>query len=341
MTEMSTRNAVLGILAALATLAAVSLSKAVFAPLVASLMILILIWPLHLWFAARMPQALALICSFLAVVLVLLVGLWLTVWGFSTVSRDLSSHAGAMQQAYLSVVAELLDHGIDLDAIFSGQFGPAWLIRQAQWLAGHLNSALTFLIVTLAYVLLGLIEVEPMRSKLAAAPQGSAYALTLESCRESAAKIRAYMMVRTVMSLATGALVTLLALGFGLNNPVELGIIAFVLNYIPFVGPFIATLVPTLLAIASLPSWMGVIAIFIGLNLVQGVVGSYVEPRIAGNAVSLSPIFVLFAVFFWMFLWGVFGAFIGVPIFIVLLTFCARIPTLQWISHLLDGKPAT
>src|SRR5581483_1224425 len=57
----------------------------------------------------------------------------------------------------------------------------------------------------------------------------------------------------------------------------------------------------------------GPIFVFLCLNLIQFIIGSYPEPRIAGASVALSPFMVLFAVFFGSFLWGVAGAFIGVP----------------------------
>jgi AI-2 transport protein TqsA len=78
--------------------------------------------------------------------------------------------------------------------------------------------------------------------------------------------------------------------------------------------------------------------VFACLNLIQFVIGSYVEPRMAGKALALSPFLVLFSVFLWMFLWGLFGAFIGVPITIAAVTFCAQSPSAEWLSHLL-GAP--
>ena len=71
--------------------------------------------------------------------------------------------------------------------------------------------------------------------------------------------------------------------------------------------------------------------------MIQFVVGSYVEPRVCGSALALSPTVVLFAVFLWAFLWGPFGAFIGVPITIVLLTFCAQHSSSRWLAELLGG----
>ena len=54
----------------------------------------------------------------------------------------------------------------------------------------------------------------------------------------------------------------------------------------------------------------------------QFLIGSYFEPRFAGATLSVSPFLILFAVFFWTYLWGIAGAFIGVPIVIAILTLC-------------------
>src|SRR3981189_3954335 len=111
------------------------------------------------------------------------------------------------------------------------------------------------------------------------------------------------------MSAITGLLVGVFAWTTALPFAFEWGVIAFALNYIPFSGPFVATLFPTLLAMTQFGSWQAVLGVFACLNIIQFVVGSYIEPRVAGNTLSLSPPVVLFAIFFWTFLWGLFGTF--------------------------------
>lgn len=145
------------------------------------------------------------------------------------------------------------------------------------------------------------------------------------------------MEVRTLMSLATGALVGLFAWGVGLPFALEWGVIAFVLNYIPFIGPFVATLFPTLLAMTQFDSWQAVVAIFACLNVIQFVIGSYLEPLVSGRVLAISPSLVLLAVFFWTWVWGLYGAFIGVPIALAILTFCAHYPSSRWIADLFGG----
>ena len=141
------------------------------------------------------------------------------------------------------------------------------------------------------------------------------------------------------MSALTGLLVGLFAWLAGLPFPAEWGIIAFVLNYIPYIGPLIATVFPTALAMTQFDTWQAVLGIFLCMNVIQMVIGSYVEPRISGSALSISPFVVLFSVLFWTFLWGLFGTIIGVPITVAILTFCEQYPSSRWLAVLLGGVP--
>jgi predicted PurR-regulated permease PerM len=160
----------------------------------------------------------------------------------------------------------------------------------------------------------------------------------LDGSAATAIKFRKYMLVRTQMSAVTGLLVGAFAWITGLQFAVEWGVIAFVLNYIPYIGPFVATLFPTLLAMTQFESWPAVLGMFVGLNIIQFAVGNYVEPRVAGRLLSMSPMVVLFAIFFWTFLWGLFGTFIGVPIALAILSFCDQHPSSRWVADLL-GDP--
>ena len=108
-------------------------------------------------------------------------------------------------------------------------------------------------------------------------------------------KLRRYLGVRTLMSFTTGVLIGLFAWTVDLQFPVEWAVIAFTLNYIPFIGSFVATLLPTLFEMAQVNSWQSIVGIFVCLNIIQFVVGSYIEPRLAGAVFSVSPLLVLFA----------------------------------------------
>jgi len=98
-----------------------------------------------------------------------------------------------------------------------------------------------------------------------------------------------------------------------------------------------ATLFPTLVAMTQFDGWHAVLGTFICLSIIQFAVGSYVEPRLSGSVLSISPLVVLFAIFYWTFLWGLCGTFIGVPITLAILTFCDQHPSTRWLADLLGG----
>jgi AI-2 transport protein TqsA len=333
----STLNVSVAIIAAILVAAAAYLAREVFAPLALGLFIIAIVWPLQSWLKARIPALLALAITMAVTVAVCVVLASLVVWSFGRVGRSLLADYERYQALYTAASEWLENHGISLAGVWTQHFDVAWLLRAAQQVTGRLNTTLSFWLIALVYVILGLMEIEDaaVRVKSDASPETARLVLTASA--ETARKMRKYLLVRTQMSLATGVLVGAFAWIAGLQFPLEWGVIAFALNYIPFVGPFIATLFPTLVEMSQFSSWGAVIGVFACLNVIQFVIGSYVEPRVSGAVLALSPTVVLFAVFFGMFLWGLFGAFIGVPVAIAIVTFCSHHPSSRWVADLLGG----
>jgi predicted PurR-regulated permease PerM len=337
MARDSTPNAALGLIAAVAVSFAAYQADVVFAPLALALFIIALVWPLQQWLRGRIPSLVALAITMTITIAVMLVFASLVVWGFGRVGRSLIADAGRYQAFYDAAVAWLDSRGISVAGLWAEHFNVGWMVRRAQAITGRVNTTLSFWLITLVYVILGLMEVDDLHRKLRTFVKPDTARILLSASADVALKFRKYMEVRTLMSVATGLLVGAFAFAAGLQFAAEWGVIAFALNYIPFIGPFIATLFPTLLAMAQFATWQAALGVFVCLNIIQFVIGSYVEPRVSGNVLAISPSLVLFAVFFWTFLWGLFGAFIGVPIAIAGLTLCGHFPSTRWIADLLGG----
>lgn len=322
------------LIASLLFVATLAIASSIFAPIAFAFLIIALIWPVQRGLQAILPRFVALAISFLLVLLIILAFGWLVAWAFGQVGRWFIADAARFQQLYDQIRLWLEGHGIAVAVLWSENFGVGWVLRTVQTLSSRLNSTFTFWLIALVYVLLGLMEVEDFERRIKAMRNQTAAFVLLDGSRQTAAKIRRYMLIRTAMSVITGLLVWIFARAVGLSLAEEWGFIAFALNYIPFVGPLIATLFPTLFAFTQFDSWQAVLAVFICLNIIQFVVGSYVEPLVSGSALSMSPVVVLFSVFLWGSLWGIFGAFIGVPISIAVLTFCAQHPSSRWLPDL-------
>lgn len=322
------------LIALILVVAALSLASSVFAPLAFALFIIALVWPLQRSLQDRLPRMLALAISIVVMVLAFVAFGSLIVWAFGRVGRWILSDAARFQTLYDQAAGWLEGHGIAVTGLWAENFNVAWMLRTAQTVTGRLNTTMSFWLVVLVYVILGLLEVEDFARKLKTMRNRVVGEVLLRGSAQTAAKLYRYMLVRTAMSVVTGLLVWSFAVAVGLPLAAEWGFIAFSLNYIPFLGPLVATVFPTLFAMTQFGSWQAVVAVFACLNLIQFIVGSYVEPRVSGSALSMSPALVLFSVFFWSYLWGIFGAFIGVPVTIALLTFCAQHPASLWVAEL-------
>jgi AI-2 transport protein TqsA len=330
-----------GIIAVVVLAAAATQASTVFAPLALALFIMAIVWPLQQRLQSRLPKLLALAVTMLVTIVVCLAVASLAIWGFGRVGRSLVADTARYQALYGSVVTWLDGHGVSIAGLWAEHFNVAWLLRATQYVTGRVNTTFSFWLITLIYVILGLLEVDDMRRKVEALDNREAARVIRDGTTATAARFRKYILVRTQMSAVTGLLVGVFAWITGLPFAIEWGVIAFTLNYIPLIGPFIATLFPTLLAMTQFDSWQAVLGVFACLNIIQFVVGSYVEPRVSGTMLSISPLIVLFAIFFWTFLWGLFGTFIGVPITLAILTFCAEHPSSRWLADLLGGPAQT
>jgi predicted PurR-regulated permease PerM len=330
----------LGVCAAVLVFAALYLARAILAPVAFALFVIAIAWPLQRELQTRIPKLLALVVTLLAVLVVLTLFVSLIVWGFGRIGQWIIDNAAKFQMFYVHVTTWLEGHGFAVANQIAESFNMSWLIRAAQQIGGRAQGLVSFIIIAFAFTVLGLLEVDITQRNLARI-EGSGKGQPLSRAgADIAAKFQKYMLVRTIMSVLTGALIWAVTLLAGLELATAWGVIAFVLNYIPFIGPLIATVFPTLFAIAQFESLQLALIIFVCLNVIQFLVGSYLEPRMAGAALSLSPFLVLFAVFFWTFLWGIPGAFIGVPIVIAALTVCAEYESTRWVAILLSGREA-
>jgi len=337
---MNSRSAVvmLGLSTAVLLLACLYFARSIFTPVAFSLFVIAIVWPLQRTLEIRVPRLLALVATLVVTLLVIAVLGYLIVWAFSTVGRWLIDNALRFQALYVQWTDWLEEHGILVTSFLVENFNAGWLIRAVQEIGGRLQGFVTFVVITFVFTALGLLEVEIARKNIETLSNKEAARAILQASTQIADKFQRYMLVRSAMSVLTGLVVWAFALIAGLELATAWGVIAFVLNYIPFIGPLVATVFPTLFALLQFGSWQLAVIVFVGLNVIQFLIGSYLEPRIAGAALSLSPFLVLFAVFFWAFLWGIPGAFIGVPIVIAALALCEQRESTRWIAALLSGR---
>jgi AI-2 transport protein TqsA len=329
----------LAISTAIIVAAALYFARSIFAPFAFALFIMAIVWPVQSTLQNRLPQFVALFLTLIATVLVIVAFGTMVAWAVSVVAEWMISHAPRFQEIYLEWAHWLEEHDILIVGRFSEHFDAIWMVRMLQTVAGHVNKTVGFALLAFVFMMLALLETGDLQQKLTSLGERREFRELSQAGAEIATKFRKYMLVRTLVSALTGVAVWAFALIAGLELAVAWGIIAFALNYIPFIGPF-GHYPPWPLRIGPVRFVQSVAIVFVGLTMIQFLIGNYLEPRITGAALAISPLAVIFAVFFWSFLWGIPGAVIGVPITIAILALCEHSDSTRWIAMLLSGTPS-
>jgi len=149
--------------------------------------------------------------------------------------------------------------------------------------------------------------------------------------------ISIYLVTITVMNGAVGVLTGLMMWATGAGDPVLWGAVAFLLNYIPILGPLIGIglfLLVGLLTIDVL--WLALLpaGFFLLIHLMEGQI---VTPLLLAKRFTLNPVLVVMTLVFWFWMWGVPGAVLSVPMLAIAKIICDRIRPLAAVGHFLEG----
>jgi AI-2 transport protein TqsA len=148
-----------------------------------------------------------------------------------------------------------------------------------------------------------------------------------------------YLVVKTKTSLLTASLVTGAMWLLGVDYPLALGLLAFILNFVPVVGSIIAGIPAVLLAlIASGPMWaLLTVGVYGAINVS---IGSILEPRMMGERLGLSALVVFLSLVFWGFLLGPVGMFLSVPLTMLAKILLDNADDLRWLAIMLGPAPS-
>lgn len=145
-----------------------------------------------------------------------------------------------------------------------------------------------------------------------------------------------YLGIKTLLSLGTATASWLIMKWVGLDFAEFWALLIFFLNYIPNIGAIIATAFPAALALIQFQSWLPFFEITSGIVAVQFLVGNFLEPRLLGKSLNLSPLVILFALGLWAAIWGILGMFLSVPITVMMMIVFAHFESTRPIAILLS-----
>ncbi|MEO1527753.1 MAG: AI-2E family transporter [Planctomycetota bacterium] len=152
-------------------------------------------------------------------------------------------------------------------------------------------------------------------------------------------EVRSYLRLKSVISAVTGLIFGAALWLFGVPAAFAFGVLAFLLNFVPNIGPLFATLLPIPLILLAPDHGIGwMIACIVVISTIQMVSGNFVEPKMMGESSDLHPVTILLALMFWGMMWGLVGMFLATPITSVVKLMLDRVDATRPIANLMAGR---
>ena len=149
--------------------------------------------------------------------------------------------------------------------------------------------------------------------------------------------VSAYLFTITIMNLVVGVATGAVAALCGLGDPVLWGTVAFLLNYIPILGPILGVGVFLLIGLLSVDTlWLALLpaGLYLTIHIIEG---ETVTPMLLARRFTINPVLVILALVFWYWMWGVPGAILATPMLAITKIICDRIRPLMAFGHFIEG----
>ncbi|HCA82061.1 MAG TPA: hypothetical protein DEP53_20210 [Bacteroidetes bacterium] len=257
----------------------------------------------------------------------------------STFSNALPSYQKQLQEQVLALKPMLASkHLAVTDKVLLEYLNPAPVMDMAVGLLAGMGLALSQILLVLLAATFILLEASSFPIKLRAFlgnprqvfPQFTTFMRDIER----------YMVIKTLVSLATGILVALWLTVLGVDSPILWGFLAFLLNYVPNVGSAVAAIPAILLALVQFGIGRAAI-VGAGYLVINFVLDDFIETKLMGHRLGLSTLVVFLSLLFWGGMLGPVGMVLCVPLTMTLKFACENYKSTEWIAVLLGpGNPA-
>src|SRR5450830_1590287 len=166
---------------------------------------------------------------------------------------------------------------------------------------------------------------------------GDIFLHRLKISQQIGSDISAYLVTITIMNAAVGIATALTMWLTGVGDPILWGTVAFLLNYVPILGPALGVLIFLFAGLLTHDTlWQALLpaGLYLGFHLIEG---ESVTPMLLARRFTLNPVLVIIALVFWFWIWGISGAILAVPILAIAKIICDRLQPLAAFGHFLEG----
>jgi predicted PurR-regulated permease PerM len=207
-----------------------------------------------------------------------------------------------------------------------------------QHLLGGLVGPIGTLAIVIVLVIFILLEREDLRDRFIRLA-GRDVHRTTQALNEAARRVSRYLLMQLAVNAIYGSLLGVGLFAIGIPNPVLWAVLATLLRFIPYLGPFIAAFFPIALAFAVDPGWsklLWTLALILTMELISN---NFIEPRFYGSSTGLSSIAIIISAIFWTVLWGPVGLVLATPLTVCLVVIGRYVPQLEFLGLLLGSEP--
>lgn len=193
--------------------------------------------------------------------------------------------------------------------------------------------------IVVVFVIFMLFQREDLRDRFIRLLGSGRIHLTTKALDDAAHRLSRYLLAQLALNVLFGVIAALGLMLMGVPNPIMWGGLAVLLRYIPYLGIWVAAIMPALVSLATNPGWLepiGIFALYFGIDLL---VINFLEPLVYGGSTGISPMAILVAAIFWTWLWGPIGLLLSTPLTVCLVVIGRYVPSLEFLSIILGDQP--
>ena len=194
--------------------------------------------------------------------------------------------------------------------------------------------------LVLVLVIFMLLQREDLRSRLIRLIGQGRISATTRAMDDAGHRVSRYLLMQLLVNVIYGTVIAIGLYFIGVPNAVLWGAFGTILRFIPYIGPWVATILPTILALAVSPHWTMPILTVVLFGGTELVLNNVLEPWLYGAHTGVSSMALIMAAVFWTWLWGPLGLVLATPLTVCLVVMGRHVPRLSFLSVVLSDEEA-
>jgi predicted PurR-regulated permease PerM len=216
---------------------------------------------------------------------------------------------------------------------------PPWMLRLPT-LLGSLAETLGGAALAVVLVIFMLLNREDLRNRLIRLVSYGRITVATKAVDEAGQRMSRFLLMQAFINAGYGITLGLGLLALGVKYALLWGFLAGVLRYIPYIGAWIASILPIASSLAMSEGWMQPLEVLGVFLVIELITNNVLEPRLYGRSIGVSEVALLVSAAFWAFLWGPIGLVLSSPLTVCLVVLGKYVPALSFLDVLLGDEPA-